>query len=69
MDGRRLLQILIEATGLPAASLERELHQILCRGLDPDDVTLEDVREVLAAYLQDTLLEIKHSSQPGRRSN
>jgi hypothetical protein len=62
MDGTGLLRILIEATGLPKDSLEREMKRILDqRGLKEEDLTLEDLREVIAAYLQDALVEAKNS--------
>lgn len=62
MDGKGLLSILIEATGLPPESVERELTRILSkRGLSAETVTLEDLREVLASYLQDALIEAKNS--------
>lgn len=64
MNGRRLLQILIEATGLPQESVEQELVQILARrGVSPENVTLDDLREVLANYMQDTLIEMKQSGK------
>ncbi|NJL24801.1 MAG: hypothetical protein HC902_06295 [Calothrix sp. SM1_5_4] len=62
MDGKRLLSILIDATGLPADTLEREINRLVeARGLTPDQVTLEDLRDILANYLQDALLEAKQS--------
>jgi hypothetical protein len=64
MDGTRLLRILIEATGLPPESLELELTEILsARGVSLEQLTLDDVREVLASYLQDTLVEAKEASR------
>lgn len=70
MDGTGLLQILIEATGLPKASLEMEMKRVLGqRGLSEDELTLEDLREVIANYLQEALLEAKdsvaHEKVPG----
>lgn len=63
MEGLSLLKTLIEATGLPAAAVEREVSQILAKkNLKPEALTLEDVREVLSAYLQDVLLEAKESA-------
>lgn len=62
MDGTGLLRILIEASGLPPESIEKELNRILsARGLSPESVTMEDIREVLASYLQETLVEAKNS--------
>ena len=63
MEGLDLLRVLIEATGLPADAVERELTKILARrGLTPETVSLEDVRDVLSTYLQDVLSEAKESA-------
>ena len=60
MEGMELLRTLVEATGLPPAAVEPELLKLLSqRGLTPESVRLEDVREILAVYLQDVLLEAK----------
>lgn len=60
MTGLGLLRTIIEATGLPEESLENEMDRLIRnRGLDPQAVTLDDVREILAAYLQDVLCEAK----------
>lgn len=62
MNGAGLLRILIEATGLPKESLESEMKRVLGdRGLREEDLTLEDLREVIANYLQEALLEAKDS--------
>jgi hypothetical protein len=62
MEGLGLLRALIEATGLPAEAVEREIQRLLAaRGLAPENITLEDIRELLASYLQDVLLEAKAS--------
>lgn len=64
MDGSQLLRILIEATGLPPESLEAELTKLLsARGVSLDRLTLDDVREAVASYLQDTLVEAKGVSR------
>ena len=64
MDGPKIFEILIEATGLPKDSIQKELTSVLATsGLNPDEVTLDDLREVLANYLQDALLEAKHDAQ------
>lgn len=54
--GNKLFRQLIELTGLPAEEIGRELRRLLGeRGIDPDFVTLEQLREVLASYLRQTL--------------
>ena len=60
MEGLGLLRSLIEATGLPGEAVEREIQRLLrARGVDPAHVTVDDLREMLAAYLQDVLIEAK----------
>ena len=54
--GNKLFRQLIELTGLPAEEIGRELRRLVGeRGIDPDFVTLEQLREVLASYLRQTL--------------
>lgn len=63
MEGLALLRVLIEATGLPVDAVERELKKILTqRNLTVENITLDDVRDVLATYLQDVLLAAKKSA-------
>lgn len=64
MDGSLLFKILIQATGLPADAVEKELLGLMAaRGVSIETLTLDELREVLAAYLQDTLLEAKDASR------
>ena len=61
MEGRKLLDQLATLTGLPGESVNLELLKIVEKnGKDPDTLTVEDVRSILADYLQDVLLEAKH---------
>lgn len=54
------LKQIIKLTGLPQEALERELDRlILSRGFDPDNLSPENIREILATYMQETLLEVK----------
>ena len=54
--GNELFKQLIELTGLPAEEIGKELKRLLKeKGIDPDFVTLDQLREVLAGYLQNTL--------------
>ena len=56
--GEKLVSQISEATGLPG--VEDELNRLVASaGLKPGDVTLEDLRKILAEYLQDVLLEVK----------
>lgn len=51
--GNILFKQLIELTGLPAEEIGRELKRLLNeRGIDPDFVTLDQLREVLGYYLK-----------------
>lgn len=60
MSGLELLRVLIESSGLPPESIESELKRLIVnRGLTPENLTMDDIREILAAYLQDTLMEAK----------
>lgn len=62
MSGLDLLKILIESTGLPTDAVEREIAKMLvAKKLDPENLSLDDVRELLAGYLQDVLVEAKAS--------
>ena len=63
MEGLALLKLLIESTGLPPEAVERELNKALAKGnFQREQLTLDDVRELLAAYLQDVLVEAKESA-------
>jgi hypothetical protein len=60
MEGMELLRVLIQATGLPGELVEREVMGLLNdHGLEPATITLDEVRDLLAIYLQDVLLEAK----------
>lgn len=62
MEGLALLRVLIQSTGLPMDAVEREIKRLLdARNLRAEELTLEDVREILAFYLQDVLTEAKTS--------
>lgn len=60
MEGMSLLRVLIESTGLPPEAVEKEIGKLIAsKGMNADALTLEDVREILAAYLQEVLTEAK----------
>ncbi|NJM09841.1 MAG: hypothetical protein HC883_02810 [Bdellovibrionaceae bacterium] len=62
MEGLGLLKLLIESTGLPTEAIEREINRLVAQqGLVDTEVTLDDVRDLLSAYLQETLVEAKNS--------
>lgn len=55
-----LVKTLIEATDLPNDSLSKEFDRLLAsHGTNSDQVTLEQLREIMADYLQTILLETK----------
>lgn len=63
MDGLGLLRVLIESTGLPPESIEMELQRLITKnGFSADTLTLEQVREMLVGYLQESLIEAKSSA-------
>ena len=64
MKGNQLLTEISQATGLDAEPVERELIRLLnAEGIAKDNVTLDQLREVLSEYLQEVLLEAKLSQE------
>lgn len=54
-----LAQTLISATGLPQDPVEREFNKILEKyGKSQEHLTLNELREVMAEYLQIVFLEL-----------
>lgn len=61
--GKSLFSTIVKATGLPEGAVGDELGYLLVEaGKDPESMTLEDLREVLAEYLQLVLLETKENT-------
>ncbi len=59
-EGIGLLKVLIQSTGLPENTVEKEVQRLVeCHGMNAESLTLEDVRELLASYLQEVLVEAK----------
>ena len=57
--GEALLTEVTSATGLPEKLVTDELTRLVQNaGLSTDAVTLDDLREILADYLQDVMLEL-----------
>ena len=55
-----LFRMVTDATGLPHDAIRAELNRLLAlAGIERERVTLEDLRKVLAEYVQDTLLAAK----------
>ncbi|MBK8202354.1 MAG: hypothetical protein IPK68_08615 [Bdellovibrionales bacterium] len=64
MKGSELLEAIAEATGLPNNLILSELKKIVQKEHYPlDQLTLDDLREVLADYLQDILTEARNTSR------
>lgn len=58
--GNNLAKTVIVATGLPQDPVEREFNSLLEKhGKNPDSLTLEELREVMADYLQTVFLEMQ----------
>ncbi len=62
MSGDQLIDMVAASTGLPKEQLSGELKRLLLKsGKDPARASLEDLRAVLADYLQEVLSEAKDS--------
>lgn len=58
--GKTLIEQISVSTGLPENLIQDELVTLLASaGVNPDLATLEDLRKVLADYLQDVLVAAK----------
>lgn len=54
------LSQIISLTGLPKNLVEKELFNIMeSKGLSAANLTDADIREILATYMQETLLNLK----------
>lgn len=59
--GTELIDTVCLATGLPKNLIQTELVRILKEGgVEPKNATLDDLRSILASYLQDILLSTKN---------
>lgn len=57
-DGQELLNLVISLTGLPESDVQKDLEPIFERnGQGPANLTLDQLREVLAAYLETVCAE------------
>jgi predicted DNA-binding transcriptional regulator YafY len=58
--GNALLEMVILATGLPEGEIRRELQTLLIQhGKKAETLTTDELREMMAEYLQDVLLAAK----------
>lgn len=62
MEGKTLIRSLLNSTGIQAESLENEVQRLLVESnASEETLTLEQLREILANYLQDVIVEAKHN--------
>ena len=62
MSGTKLITEIAANTGLPEATMTKELGRLIeGAGLDTKIVSLDDLRRVLADYAQEILLSAKES--------
>lgn len=62
--GKNLFNTVVAATGLPQNAVSAELGDLLSQvGKSPEDMTIEDLREIMAEYLQTVLLETKENTE------
>jgi hypothetical protein len=60
MSANKLVDEVIELTGLPEDPLSKELEKLLsAAGLESENISLDDLREVLANYLNDVIIEAR----------
>ncbi len=58
--GDKLLSEISEATGLPENLVSDELNRLVSQaGKDTSDTTLDDLRVILADYVQEVLIKAK----------
>lgn len=62
--GEALIGELTDATGLPKELVDTELGRLITNaGMIREDVTLDDLRVILAEYVQDVLLAAKEAHE------
>lgn len=62
--GNNLAKTVIEATGLPTDPVERELNSLIAKhGTTAEDMTLDDLRDIMAEYLQTVFLELAQEEE------
>jgi len=64
--GNELFKTVTGATGLPEELITKELSEILIgKGLAKEEVTIEELRVVLADYLREVILHAKDKFEDG----
>lgn len=58
MEGSELIKFLSENSGLPTDWVQGQMTSLIdSKGIDPSQITLEDIRVILADCLQEIILE------------
>lgn len=62
--GNELTNTVVAATGLPTDPVERELNSLIVKhGTNPEEMTLDDLRDIMADYLQTVFLELAQEEE------
>ncbi len=65
MEGELLLKALIDAVGLPQTYVANELNSLMQKhNIQRDNLTLDQLRPLIAELVQETLLENKRALRP-----
>jgi len=65
--GERLFGEVAKATGLPKELIEEELAGLIqAAGINPAQMTMDDLRQILAEYVQDVLVAAKAKCDPSK---
>lgn len=65
--GKELLDQVIHLTGIPASAIRRELKELLKRkNLDPNQLTVDQLRLAVASYLREIMGSVLERSAPRR---
>ena len=60
MEGLQLIDKICQSTDLPEELLNRELLSLLtANNINSEELTLDQLRDLLSEYLQDTLIKLK----------
>lgn len=58
MEGTELIKFLAENSGLPKDWIETQMESMIdSKGINPAEITLDDIRVILAECLQEIILE------------
>lgn len=62
--GTNLKTTVLSATGLPQSAVEKEFDSLLAKhGKNAEELTLDELREVMADYLQTVFLELSQNEE------